>query len=370
MRIQIDATPLLLVSAGVKNYFYYWLRHLRRQAGGDEILAFPFLGDYGALTHERSVVSRWATYPRLALLYFVNTPGNPAIEWVAARADVFHASNQVRVPPRRTRLTATIHDLTCWLMPELHTEANVRADRNHAEKVLKPAAGLIAVSESTKRDAVRLLDLDPDRIHVIHPGVAEPYFRTSEEGVARVTAAYGLRRPYILFLGTVEPRKNLDTLLDACAALPAPVRREADLVVIGPPGWRAEATLRRLQSGEEGVRYLGYVPESVLPSLVAGARVFVYPSLYEGFGFPVAQAMAAGVPVVVSNVSSLPEVAGDGGLLVDPRSVSELRSAINRVLTNDALRAQLGRQARERARRYSWDECARRSLGFFRNVAG
>jgi len=370
MRIQIDATPLLLRSAGVKNYLYYWLRALREQAAGDEILAFPYLDEFGALTHEGSVIAPAGTWPRLGLLYFVNVPGNRAIDWIAARGDVFHASNQVRNPPRSVPLTATVHDMTCWLMPELHTPANVRADHNFAERVLKRAVGLIAVSESTKRDVVGLLDLDSDKVWVIHSGVAEAFFRVTGDQAQRAVERYRLERPYVLFVGTIEPRKNVDTLLDAYAGLPERVRSEVDLVVAGPAGWAAEQTQRRLEAGEGGVRYLGYVPEEDLPGLTAGAAVFVYVSLYEGFGFPVAQAMACGVPVVVSNVSSLPEIAGEGGVTVDPRSPAEISAALQRLLEDEGLREKLGRRGREIARRYRWSECARRSLEFFHAVAG
>src|SRR5438067_11869988 len=120
MRVLIDATSVLLQSAGIKSYTYYWIAHLRRIAGDHEIQAFPFLDSFGELTHERSVLSPLATYPRLALLYFLNIPGNPAIDWVSAGADVFHVSNQIRNTPRKLRLTATIHDVTSALMPELH----------------------------------------------------------------------------------------------------------------------------------------------------------------------------------------------------------------------------------------------------------
>ncbi len=369
MRIQIDATPLLLRSAGVKNYLYYWLRALEEEAGEDEILAFPYLEEFGALTHEGSVIAPAGTWPRLGLLYFVNVPGNRAIDWIAARGDVFHASNQVRNPPRNVPLTATIHDMTCWLMPELHTPANVRADQNFAEKVLTRAAGLIAVSENTRRDAIRLLGLDPEKVWTIHSGVAESFFQVSETDVRRAAERYRLERPYVLFVGTIEPRKNLDTLIDAYAGLPESVRREVELVVAGPAGWAAERTRRRLEAGAPGVRYLGYVPEEDLPGLTAGAAVFAYVSLYEGFGFPVAQAMACGVPVVVSNVSSLPEIAGEGGLAVDPRSPAEIAAALDRLLADAGLREKLGARGREIARRYRWSECARRSLEFFHAVA-
>jgi glycosyltransferase involved in cell wall biosynthesis len=360
MRILIDATSVLLRSAGVKSYTYHWIEHLRRAAQCDRILAFPFLGDLGALTHERSVLGFASTYARLALLYFVNAPGNPAIDWLAAGADVFHVSNQIRNPPRRTRLTATVHDMTCRLMPELHTPANVRADQSFADHVLKRAAGLIAVSENTKRDAVRVLNMDPDKIEVIYSGVSEAYFNAKPTPSAR---------PYVLFLGTIEPRKNIGALLDAWEQLDPELRAAYDLVIAGASGWSSESTLARLRSGIGGVRYIGYTPESQLPALTAGATAFVYPSLYEGFGFPVAQAMACGVPVVTSAVSSLPEVAGDAALLVDPRSAGEIASALSRVLQSPELQQRLGEAGRRRAQAFRWDTCARRSLEFFRSLA-
>src|ERR1700722_812858 len=167
MRVLIDATSVLLRSAGIKSYTYHWIEHLRAVAAGDEILAFPYLGSLGRLDHERSVLTPGATYPRLGLLYFVNIPGNPAIDWIAGGADIFHASNQIRNPTHKVALTATVHDLTCWLMPELHTAANVRADQSFAQNVLKRARRLIAVSENSRQDAIRILNIDPDRIEVI-----------------------------------------------------------------------------------------------------------------------------------------------------------------------------------------------------------
>jgi len=367
MRVAIDATSLLLRSAGIKSYTYHWIEHLRRIAGDDEIHPFPFLKRYGQLDHERSVLEPWQTWPRLALLYAVNVPGPPLLDCLCAGVDIFHASNQVRRPPARVRLTATIHDLTCWLMPELHTAANVRADNTFAERVLRHANGMIAVSENTRHDAERLLGLDASKIEVIYSGIAQEYF----DAPPLALGTLGISRPYILFVGTIEPRKNLDTLIDAYVCLEGALREQFDLVIAGPDGWSSERTLARLNSGVPGVRYLGYVPEDSLPGLTAGATVFAYPSLYEGFGFPLAQAMAAGVAAITSNMSCLPEVAGDAALLVDPRSVEEVCTALERLLSTPALRAELGAKGRVRAaERYRWEICARKSLQFFQRVAG
>jgi len=369
MRLAIDAMPLLVRSAGVKNHLYHWIAHLRRSAAPDvSIGLFPWLGEPGPLNHETSQAGPLRTWLSLALFHFFNLPGNPTLDWFE-RADVFHCS-RLGNPPRRPRLTATLHDLTCWTMPRFHTSANVAAERRMADSVWKRAAGLIAVSANTRDEAVRLLGLDARRIRVIYNGVDERFFAAGEAEAQAARARSRLEKPYVLWVGTIEPRKNLDRALDAWAALPEELRAAFDLVVAGPAGWAAPRTLARLRAAPPGVRYLGYVAESHLPGLTAGAAALFYPSLYEGFGLPVAQAMACGVPVVTSGVSALPEIAGEGALYADPLSLAGLRAALERLLRSAELRRQLGQAGRQRAARYRWDEAARLSLEFFRNLAG
>lgn len=369
MRVTVDAVPLLYRSAGVKNYLYHWIRHLLREAGDIEIRLFPFLDEPKALDHDSSGADLFTTVTRLGLMFALNRIPLGLARWAGPRPDVFHAA-KLKYPPRSARLTATVHDLTWQTMPDMHSPANVAAERVFAERVLRRADGLIAVSEATRTDAVRILRLAPEKIRVIHHGVAEEFFRAGPAEADGARARLGLSRPYALFVGTIEPRKNVDLLLDAWLGLSRPLRDEFDLVVAGPAGWRQRETLARLRHPTPGVRYLGYVPERDLPGLVAGATVFVYPSLYEGFGFPVAQAMAAGVPVVTSAVSSLPEIAGDAAVLVDPRSEAELRRALEDVLTSPERRRGMIERGRRNAGRFSWSECARRSIEFFREVAG
>jgi glycosyltransferase involved in cell wall biosynthesis len=363
VNIAIDATPLLVRSAGVKNYLYHWITHLRRVAGPDTIRTFPDLGPLDELNHDASVAGRIRTFAGLASLAASNyTPLRP-VDWMTRDAGVFHASVLIQRPPRHARLTATIHDVTAWSMPELHPEANRRAEHNFAA-LARAADRLIAVSQCTKDDAVRVLGLPPEKITVIHSGIAEAFFDPPDTAVESVRERYKLLRPFVLFVGTIEPRKNVDALLDAFAALPPSVRDEHDLVIAGPMGWASPATRERLRS----IRYLGYVPESDLPPLTAAATVFAYPSLYEGFGFPVVQAMAAGTSVLTSNVSSLPEIAGDAAALIDPRSPAELRDTLSRLLNSPGERATLAMKGRDRAEQFRWPDCARRSLEFFRSL--
>jgi glycosyltransferase involved in cell wall biosynthesis len=359
MTIILDATSILVRSAGVKNYLWHWLRHLRLQADKNaRIKAFPFLPNLGALDHEVSFLSPRATFLRLALIHAMNETGFPPLDWMIRGADVFHGANLMRRAPRRAKLTATLHDLTCWLMPEVHTPGNVKADREFAQNILCRADRLIAVSENTRQDAIRVLGIAPERIQTIHSGIAESYF-----GAAPTPRA----RPYALYVGTIEPRKNLDALLDAWALLKPSLRQEFDLLIAGPRGWSSAETFARIR---KEATHLGYVPEDDLPGLTAGASAFIYPSLYEGFGFPVAQAMAAGAPVITSNNSCLPEIVGDAALLIDPRSASEIAAALTRLFESESVRADLAARGRKRAELFRWEKCATESLHFFRSVCG
>jgi alpha-1,3-rhamnosyl/mannosyltransferase len=365
VRVVIDASPLLVRSAGVKNYLYHWILHLRRLAGPDAVRTFPAMSRVRPLTHEGSIAGPLTTGFGLAALAAANHTPLPVLDWLARGAGVFHASVLVRRPPTRARLSATIHDLTCHLLPELHPRANRIAEMRFAA-IARRADALIAVSEATKKDAVEVLGIAPEKITVIHSGIPHAFFAPDAKLIDAVRQKYSLRRPFVLFVGTIEPRKNVDLLLDAFESLPASLREHYQLVVAGPPGWHSGKTIARLRH----VRYLGYVPEMLLPALTAAATVFVYPSLYEGFGFPVAQAMAAGVPVITSNVSSLPEIAGGAALLIDPKSQSELHHAISRLLTSEGLRTALAAEGRKRAGRFHWEECAKKSVDFFERVSG
>lgn len=367
MRLFIDAVPLLVRSAGVKNYLYHWIAHLRQILGHDQVRLFPFLDHLPDLDHEGSVASRPGTLARQALFFAMNLRPNHLADLMATPDGIFHAT-KLLYPPSRLRLTATVHDMTCWLMPEFHQAANVAAEKCFADRIWKHADGLIAVSENTRRDAIEVLHLKPDAIRVIHPGVAEPFFAATPDTAAAARLRHGLERPYALYVGTIEPRKNLDLLLQVWQTLAPSIRESFDLVIAGPEGWRSVQTMARLRDPAAGIRYLSYVPEPDLPGITAGASVFVYPSLYEGFGFPVAQAMAAGVPVITSNLSSLPEVTGGAAELIDPRSPAELSAALDRLLTSPATRARLAAAGRIQAQRFQWDLCARQTLDFFESL--
>src|SRR5665213_245485 len=367
MRVCIDGTPLLVRSAGVKTYLYHWLRSLQASNSPHKLTIFPKMGPLPALDHRLSVKPLLPTAFHLAMLAVLNRRWLPE----GPSCDVFHASNLVRSLPRNAKaITATLHDLTTWTMPEMHTRGNIAADQAFAETILRKAHRLIAVSEHTRQDAIKVLRIPNDRIDVIHHGVPRNYFEATPQEAEAVARKHQLERPYILFCATIEPRKNLETLLDAYTLLAPSLKETFDLVVAGMAGWASHATVERLKSSAKGLRYLGYVAEGDLPGLTRGATVFVYPSLYEGFGLPLAQAMAAGVPAITSAVSSMPEIAGDAAVLIDPKSPEELRAAITRLLLSPSERESLAAKARRQAERYRWEACASKSWAFFERALG
>jgi glycosyltransferase involved in cell wall biosynthesis len=371
MRIVIDATSLLLRSAGVKTHMYYWIRALQERPLGNCIRLFPYFRGFSQLHHELSCAGKWATLSGKLLVTFCNVPGNRMLDLLEAGADVFHASQHLRNPPRlRPHLTATIYDMTCWILPETHSPANVAATKRYGDRVLRRAEACIAISESARRDAIEILGLAEDRVEAIYPGVADGFFAATPEDALAAARAYGLQRPYILFVGMVEPRKNIDRALDAYLSLSQAVRSEYELVVAGPLGWCKPETASRLLRPAAGIRYLSYVPESDLPGLTAGAALFFYPALYEGFGLPVAQAMACGVPVITSRGSALEEIGGRDVITVDPHGIDEMAAAVERLALSPGLRFDLGQRGRRRAAQYTWARCAEQSLAFFRRTGG
>jgi glycosyltransferase involved in cell wall biosynthesis len=370
MRIVIDASSLLMRSAGVKTYVYGWLRALLTHAAPGEIAAFPFVKTVAGLNHEKSLVDRAGTRNRLRLLGLINLSPNPLLDLLLCRHDLFHASQHIVNPPHSITLTATVFDMTCWLVPEMHTPENVAATKRHAARVLRRADKLIAISECTRNDAMQILNLPKERLEVIYPGVDDRYYKIPPEDVAVAKGTYGLTRPYFLYVGCIEPRKNVKGILDAYRMLHPSLRKDVGLVLAGPLGWQIAELKEQLRQDatELGVRLLGYVPERILPGLLKGASALLYPSFYEGFGLPAAQAMAAGVPVITSNVSCLPEVTGGGALLVDPRRTGEIAEAMRQIILSTSLRERLQAAGHLRAAQFRWDRCAAETLRVFRNL--
>ncbi len=285
------------------------------------------------------------------------------------RVDVLHSMGYAQPLACGSRSVVTVHDLTFLLFPNSFNRVNRLYLSALTSLSVRRADRVIAVSHNTKSDVVRLIGGDPGKVAVVHHGV-EPMFRKVDD--AREIEAFrrrrGLPERYVLFIGTLEPRKNIQTLLSAFSLLKKQTRLPHKLVIAGAKGWLwAEilAAIERLDLVDD-VMLPGYLPLEEEPLWYNGAELFVYPSLYEGFGFPPLEAMACGTPVITSNSSSLPEVVGDCGMLVDPANADQLAEAIRALLESPATREELARRGLERARSFTWSEAARRTAGVYR----
>jgi glycosyltransferase involved in cell wall biosynthesis len=284
------------------------------------------------------------------------------------RLDLFHGPVNV-VPPGLPCLSVvTIHDLALLRFPEQVTKKRYRYLSRTISASVKRASRVVTVSESTKRDIVELLSTEPEKIAVTPLGVDERFRRLDREGLARFREQAGVERPFALFVGTLEPRKNLTRLLDAFALIVNDVAH--DLVVIGPEGWLTseihETAYQLIKRGR--VQFRGFVPDGQLPAWYSACDLFAYPSLYEGFGLPVLEAMACGAPVLTSNVSALPEVVGDAAVTVDPSSVEAIAEGMKQILTNVELADDLGHRGLYRAKNFTWARTAELTVAAYREA--
>lgn len=264
----------------------------------------------------------------------------------------------------------TFHDLSFLLFPTAFRRLRRWYLTLATRRAVRQAAAVIAVSESTRSDVIRLLGAAPQRVHTVPNGVEARFRPLPGDEVAAFRAARGLPAAFFLTVATLEPRKNLAILLEAYHRLRRRHPRAWPLLIGGAEGWLASPLRRRYQELglEDRVRFLGYLQPEELPLWYNAASVFVYPSLYEGFGLPVLEAMACAVPVITSDVSSLPEVAGEAALLIAPQDAESVAAAMERLWQDQAQRAQLGRLGRERASGFSWHETARRTVAVYRHV--
>ena len=261
----------------------------------------------------------------------------------------------------------TIHDLS-FLRPEMHPSQRVKAVTTALPRAIERAAAIIVDSEFVRQEVIAVYGVSPDRVSAIPLGVSSEYRPRSSAEVGANLARYNLAyREYMLAVGTLEPRKNLLQALAAHAALPEHARKAVPLVVAGMKGWLSQELEARIRAAEERgeVRWLGYVPAEDLPQIYSAARLLVYPSLYEGFGLPVLEAMASGIPVITSDQASLPEVAGDAGIMVDPRDCDALRDAMLRLIEDEKelqRRIELGHT---QAARFTWHMCAAKTMSVY-----
>jgi glycosyltransferase involved in cell wall biosynthesis len=300
-------------------------------------------------------------YPRWDLL------GRPALPASIRAADIVHATNHAAVPPAGDgqRLVVTVHDLAFDRFPALFPRSWRMLYRMGLRAAVRRADAIVAPSRSTAEDVLSRTGVDPRALHVVPLASALPSGTLDAE---EVLARLKIPTPYVLSVGTLEPRKNLVRLVRAYRRVAANGYPHA-LVLVGPLGWHHEPLMRELAlAGPGEIVMTGSVGDEDLDAVYRAADVFAYPSLYEGFGLPVLEAMARGVPTVASTTSSLPEVAGDAAIGVDPRSVREIAQGIEALLSDVDVAERHASRGRARAERFSWDETARLTLRVYERV--
>jgi len=374
MKIILDIGPLLVESAGIRYYTINLVRNILKLSKGMEFLLFPFLTEetnrnFERLNYKCFVIKEQNRKWLFAILSSLGG-GTLVSKLFLNDWDLFWTPGMF-VLPIRCKILGTVHDLAAIIYPHFHKREVVK----HQEKILnyfkENASLIIAVSGNTKIDMMKYLNIPEKKIRVIYHGVGEE-FRKIEDNkyLNERLKGIGIDYPYILYVGTLEPRKNVERLIEAFIQLKKQKQISEKLVISGVKGWGYQTIYDKVASSgiEKEVIFTGFVPNEFLPFLYNGASAFVYPSLYEGFGLPVLEAMACGVPVVTSNVSSLPEVAGDAALLLNPYSVDELTDGIWRILYDEDLRKGCITKGIERAKWFTWERCAMETLKAFNEV--
>lgn len=284
------------------------------------------------------------------------------------RGYLFHAPNYI-LPTFADPGIATIHDLSHLRYPQFHPRERIAYLERRLPDTLRRAGCLISDSAFIRQEIITLLGVAPHRIHVAPLGVDPVFHPRSAVEIQPVLDRYRLAGvPYLLVVATLEPRKNLARTVAAYARLPAALRQRYPLALAGAPGWLSEDLERAIAPLERTgqARRLGYIPQDDLPMIYAGAFAFAYPSLYEGFGLPVLEALASGIPTLISDRASLPEVAGDAALYVDPEDVDDLSAGLERLLSDDVWRATTVAAGLQQAGRFSWERCIDQTVAAYR----
>lgn len=298
--------------------------------------------------------------------------------WLKSRAIkkyqdyVFHSPNYY-IPPNTPHAVATFHDLSVFHWPEFHPKGRVHLMQKELTQTIKRAKILLTDSDYTRLELAEYFDFDPNRIITAPLASSGQFFPHDKAETHQALHKFGLNhKKYLLYTGTIEPRKNVLTLLQAYENLPAEDKLTYPLVISGYKGWENEALLSLFDKGQrEGwLKYLGFTSSKDLPCLFSGAKAFIFPSIYEGFGLPVLEAMASGTPVICSNTTSLPEVVGEAALMAAPKDVDTFTQSIQRIIHDSSLEESMIERGLLQAGKFSWQHCAEKTLEAYKKAVG
>jgi len=377
MEIGIDITPLLSKKTGVGVYTEKLLEKLLHVAINHQFKLGAFAWGFSdSIIHElyekyrsQNVSIRIYRGPASLLRWFWYRLNLPKVEAMYGFTDVYHSPNFIAPAAKKVPIIITVHDLAFVKFPaQFPVPHNYRT---YISASVKRSSKIIAVSVNTKRDLIDLFDLPEEKIEVIYQGLdAERFKPLPTSAVKNFLGHRGLPKKYFIFVGTLEPRKNLVTLLKAFCDIKKQNKESHKLLVVGEKGWHYRDIFQMVASLDisREVIFLGYVPEEELPYLYNGADLLLYPSLYEGFGLPILEAMACGTPVITSNISSLPEVAGKAAILIDPIDEKGLKSAIESLISDKNAYLRCQELGFAQVKKFSWEQCAIKTLDVYQSV--
>lgn len=376
MRIGIDCRNILNPGrgekAGIGHYTYYLVKNLLRLDKKNEyVLFFDSRMERDQVEEFEQANVKVVFYPFSQYRRFLPVAYSQILTAAVLykeRLDVYHAPATSIPLSYRGRAVVTVHDLAIYKYPRFFPRGQFLSTKLVVPKSIKRAKKIIAVSEATKRDLKQMFKVGEKRMRVIYEGFVR---ERPSRPLVDVRSKYSLGERYVFFVGTIEPRKNLVNLIkgfNSVANLPS--MKKVELILAGGPGWKYGDVIKSIKESKLGhrVRYLGYVPHDDKVHLIEHAAVFAFPSFYEGFGLPVLEAMSLGTPVVTSNVSSLPEVAGTAAVFVNPSKFKDIGQAIVQVVGNANLRKRLSAEGKRRAAMFTWDGAARETLQVYKEV--
>jgi|YNPNPStandDraft_1061719.scaffolds.fasta_scaffold47617_2 glycosyltransferase involved in cell wall biosynthesis len=371
MAIYVDVSSAVHAKAGLSRYAENLIRELKPLLGARLCLFQNSLGRRGPLPGWEGYPTRGTMlgYKPWRMAVWLGQLLHLSMDRLIPGAELFHATEHLLPPLAHVPTVLTVHDLVFERYPQYHKLWNYIFLKSAMPLFCRRATAIIAVSEATKTDLQAFYGLDPARITVIPEAAAPSFVPQPAERVEAVRRRYGLPPRYILSVGTIEPRKNLSRLIDACGPLLG-MGLSDGLVIVGGKGWLYEGFFAHLERipWRDKVILPGFVADEDLPAVYSGALVTVQPSLWEGFGLPVLEAMACGSPVCTSNTSSLPEVGGDAARYFDPTDTEAMRSVLTEVLRDPELRQEMRRRGLARAAAFSWRNTAERTLALYEQV--
>jgi glycosyltransferase involved in cell wall biosynthesis len=374
LKITIDATPVLPKPSGIGFYVVNLIRALEDlQPQEDFALEIVYQislkswlrGNFSYPEHLKEFQNlRLFPLPVKASNLFIKFPQLflPYFEEYFGFSDIFHGTNYTVFPFRKSKRVLSIYDLTFIKYPQF-TNSTVKAYTERVKQCLQWTDLVLTISHSSKRDIVELLNVPEEKVWVT-PLASRYSLDDRHQTLTDTSVEYDFSKPYILFVSTIEPRKNITTLIEAFDYLKRKYHLEHQLVLIGQKGWLYESIFERIARSpyQSEIHHLSYLSDERVALFYSKADVFVYPSFYEGFGLPALEAMTLGAPVVAANTSSLPEVVGDAALLVEPDATTDLAEAILQIVSHPAVRDELIQKGKERAKLFSWRTTAQETL--------